>query len=146
MKLYLDVCCLNRPFDDQNQDRIHLESEAIMTILRRIETGHWTWLNSSVVLYEVNQIPNSERKHRILKMCSKAATVLKLNPEIYTIADCLHKLGFKSYDGLHLACAKQAKVDIFLTTDDKLLKKAKNNQDIIQLAVDNPLHWLQGVL
>jgi predicted nucleic acid-binding protein len=91
-------------------------------------------------------MPNSDRKHRILKMCSKAATVLKLNPEIYTIAECLNKLGFKSYDGLHLACAKQAKVDIFLTTDDKLLKKAKNNQDVIQLAVDNPLHWLQEVL
>jgi len=25
MKIYLDVCCLNRPFDDQVQDRVRLE-------------------------------------------------------------------------------------------------------------------------
>ncbi len=37
MKLYLDVCCLNRPFDDQPQDRVHLEAEAVLTILRHLE-------------------------------------------------------------------------------------------------------------
>jgi hypothetical protein len=26
-RIYLDVCCLNRPFDDQTQARIHLEAE-----------------------------------------------------------------------------------------------------------------------
>jgi len=35
--VYLDVCCLNRPFDDQTQDRIHLESEAVLLILKHIE-------------------------------------------------------------------------------------------------------------
>ena len=29
MRLYLDSCCLNRPFDDQNQLRVRLEAEAI---------------------------------------------------------------------------------------------------------------------
>ncbi len=37
MKIYLDVCCLNRPFDDQTQDRIHLEAETILTIMKFIE-------------------------------------------------------------------------------------------------------------
>lgn len=27
MIIYLDNCCYNRPFDDQTQERIHLESE-----------------------------------------------------------------------------------------------------------------------
>ncbi len=35
MKIYLDNCCYNRPFDDQTQERIHLESEAILAMLRR---------------------------------------------------------------------------------------------------------------
>jgi hypothetical protein len=34
-RIYLDVCCLNRPFDDQRQDRIRLEAEAIERILDR---------------------------------------------------------------------------------------------------------------
>ena len=37
ISIYLDVCCLNRPFDDQSQPRIHLESEAILTILAQCE-------------------------------------------------------------------------------------------------------------
>ena len=33
LRIYLDVCCLNRPFDEQTQDRVRLETEAILTIL-----------------------------------------------------------------------------------------------------------------
>lgn len=29
MKIYLDNCCLNRPFDDQSNLRVRLESEAV---------------------------------------------------------------------------------------------------------------------
>jgi hypothetical protein len=30
LRIYLDACCLNRPFDDQTQERIRLESEAVL--------------------------------------------------------------------------------------------------------------------
>ena len=33
MKLYLDVCCLKRPFDDQTQPRIRMETEAVLSLL-----------------------------------------------------------------------------------------------------------------
>lgn len=39
MKVYLDNCCYNRPFDDQTQERIHLESEAILMILQHAQSG-----------------------------------------------------------------------------------------------------------
>lgn len=39
--VYLDVCCFNRPYDDQTQDRVRLEAEAVLLILRRIEAGEW---------------------------------------------------------------------------------------------------------
>lgn len=39
-KIYLDTCCLNRPFDDQTQERIRLESEAVLAILSRIEKAN----------------------------------------------------------------------------------------------------------
>ena len=55
-------------------------------------------------------------------------------------------MGFKSYDALHLACAQDAGVDIFLSTDDKLIKKAIKKKDILKIKVNNPLNWLQGVL
>ena len=54
MKIYFDVCCLNRPYDDQTQDRIHLEAEAIIGILRHIELNEWIWVSSGVVNYEIS--------------------------------------------------------------------------------------------
>ena len=44
----LDVCCLNRPFDDQRQDRIRLAAEAVLLILGRCEVGAWQWVSSAV--------------------------------------------------------------------------------------------------
>jgi len=43
-KVYFDVCCLNRPFDDQNQARIRLEAEAVLMMLNRCEAGDWEWI------------------------------------------------------------------------------------------------------
>ena len=59
-RIYLDVCCLNRSFDDQRQDRIRLEAEAVLLILGRCETSVWQWLSSAVVEEEVNNTPSSE--------------------------------------------------------------------------------------
>jgi predicted nucleic acid-binding protein len=123
-----------------------LESEAIITIIKHLENREWTWISSSVVLFEVNQILNSDRKQRIIRLCDKATTVIKLNEEIYLSSEQIKELGFKSYDALHLACAKYAKVEVFLSTDDKLVKKAHKNQAMLQMKVDNPLNWLQEVL
>lgn len=145
MRLYLDVCCLNRPFDDQTQDRVHLESEAVLAILRHLEESEWTWVSSSVVLYEVNQIPNNDRKQRILRLCDNSSEVLRLNENIYDFSEKLKQIGFKSYDALHPACATTAKVDVFLSTDDKLIKKAHKNMGILNMCIDNPLIWLPQI-
>ena len=39
MKLYLDLCALKRPFDDQTQERIASETHAVLAIMGRIERG-----------------------------------------------------------------------------------------------------------
>jgi len=56
----------------------------------------------------------------------------------------LVEYGFKPYDALHIACAEKANVDVFLTTDDKLLRKAKS----VRLAVDvkSPIEWVLEVI
>lgn len=73
-KVYFDVCCLNRPFDDQTQNRVRLESEAVLLILIRIERGQWEWVGSTVVEYEVSQIPDPQRKRRVRLVLSFATT------------------------------------------------------------------------
>ena len=46
MNIYMDVCCLNRPFDDQTQDRIYIESEAVLKILFNCQNGIWHLIGS----------------------------------------------------------------------------------------------------
>ncbi len=58
----------------------------------------------------------------------------------------LQKLGFASYDATHIASAERSKADIFLSTDDRLLKKAKTNSPLINVNINNPVQWLAEVL
>ncbi|MEH2281018.1 MAG: hypothetical protein V7K90_06690 [Nostoc sp.] len=56
------------------------------------------------------------------------------------------KLSFKFHDALHLAFAEAAEADIFLTTDDRLFRKAKQFQNFLKIEVENPTIWLMNIL
>ncbi len=146
MKIYFDVCCMNRPFDDQSQDRIHLESEAILMILNHVEKNDWQWISSDAVLYEIYKTPNDERRERLESLNSRSTSHITVTQNILMRSKKIQTMGFKTYDALHLACAEIARVDVLLSTDDKLLKKANINQDSLEIDIENPLIWLQKVL
>ncbi|MDF5729167.1 MAG: hypothetical protein PUP92_14380 [Rhizonema sp. PD38] len=55
-------------------------------------------------------------------------------------------LGFSLYDSFHIVCAEVAQVDIFLSTDDCLLKNALRHQGVLKIVVDNPVSWLMKIL
>jgi predicted nucleic acid-binding protein len=61
-------------------------------------------------------------------------------------AEELMKLSFKFHDALHLAFAEAGDADVFLTTDDRLLRKAKQSQNIFSVEVENPTIWLMNIL
>ncbi|NOT53053.1 MAG: PIN domain-containing protein [Deltaproteobacteria bacterium] len=145
-KVYLDVCCLSRPFDDQRQGRVHLEAEAVLLILKRCESGEWHWVSSAVVSYEVDRIPNQERRHRVTEILRGAKEIVPLTDSAVERGEELKKLGLKTYDALHVACAEHAQADIFLTTDDRLVRAAARNARKVKIPVKNPLTWLQEVL
>ena len=65
MKIYLDNCCFNRPFDDQSQLRIRLESEAKLKIQEDIRAGKFQMAWSYILDYENSKNPFPERKIRI---------------------------------------------------------------------------------
>lgn len=144
-RVYLDVCCLNRPFDDQHQERVRLEAEAVLLILGRCEAETWQWVSSVVVEDEVDQTPSPERRARVRAMLPAAQLRVGLTDVIVARAKSLHGLGFHPYDALHLACAEQAAVDVFLTTDDRVLRVAASRAALLQVRVVNPLVWLVEV-
>jgi predicted nucleic acid-binding protein len=143
--IYLDVCCLNRPFDEQTQARIRLESESVLLILMQCQTRQWTMLGSEVITIEIAQTSDFDRKQQVLSLASVAATEIIVSESIELRASNLMEQGFKSFDALHLACAEAGNADIFLTTDDRLLRLAKRQSSTLRVKVDNPVHWLLEV-
>ena len=146
IKIYLDACCLNRPFDDQSQPRVRLEAEAVALILEKLSQNKWRWVGSEILLYEIRQNPNLENKQRILGFTSFINQNIEVNEKLLARADELEDIGFDSYDALHLASAEIGKTDVFLTTDDKILKIASRRKVSFSFAIDNPVKWLEEVL
>jgi predicted nucleic acid-binding protein len=136
MKVYLDNCCFNRPFDDQNQIRIHLEAQAKLYVQSQIKNGKIELVWSYILDYENAFNPFEERKVIIQKWKSKAILDIEENKQILETAKDLTSFGLKSKDALHVACAIEGQCDYFLTTDDNVLKKLKNYKKI---AVINPV-------
>lgn len=146
MRIYLDVCCLNRPFDDQTQDRIHLESEAVILILKRVRSGNWEWISSEAVDFEVRQTPDVERRRRVESLIRYADRTILIESSIVKRASGLKEIGFGAYDALHLACAEHCEANVFLTTDDKVLRLACKCSSQLKIKVYNPLIWLKEVI
>ncbi len=49
MRIYLDNCCFNRPFDDQSQLRIRIETEAKLYVQDLIRQGTLTLVWSYIL-------------------------------------------------------------------------------------------------
>lgn len=146
MRIYLDVCCLNRPFDDHAQDRVRLESEAVLTILSRGQTERWMLLGSEVVDIEISKIPDDDRRQKVSVLSSMLQSFIVIDEETETRVEELEALSFEPFDALHIACAEKGRADVFLTTDDDLLRKALRNKKVLKVRVENPVRWLMEEL
>ena len=135
MRVYLDNCCLNRPFDDQEQMRIRIESEAKLYIQDGIRAGTIELAWSYVVDYENSVNPFEERKQTIAQWKLHACTDTSETPETLAQATALHALGLKPKDALHIACAVTAGCDYFVTTDDGILRR---RDDISAVRITDP--------
>lgn len=123
MRIYLDNCCFNRPFDDQTQVRIWLETVAKLRIQDRIARGELELVWSYILDYENAASPFEERRTVVGSWRRHAVVDVAESQEVLTEARKLALIGIHSKDALHVACAATAGCDVFLTTDDILLRK-----------------------
>jgi predicted nucleic acid-binding protein len=143
IKVYLDVCCLCRPFDDQKMNRIHLEAEAIKEILMRC-TQDWTLVASDAISFEISRIPDKTRMKKAQKLTDLAKEHVTITKTISRRYHEFVKLGIDSADSLHLACAESAGA-VLLTTDDAIIKVIKRHGNQITIEAKNPVEWLMEV-
>jgi predicted nucleic acid-binding protein len=123
MRIYMDNCCFNRPFDSQTQLRVRLETEAKLRIQERVVAREIELAWSYILDFENAANPFEERRTTIGSWRTRSIADVAETPELLENAKSLVALGLQSKDALHVACAVAAGCDWFITTDDLLLKK-----------------------
>ncbi len=145
MKIYFDACCVNRLTDDQSQERVLREAEAIEKLVGFATSESNVWIGSVVLEAEISRNPDSDRRQDAETLLAFVQEVVKLDDGIIVRARELQRAGFSEFDTLHLACAESAQVDVFLTTDDRIVRRANRQPGKLAVRVLNPVSFLEEV-
>jgi predicted nucleic acid-binding protein len=140
LKIYLDTCCYNRPFDDQEDDVIHAETEAKIYIQSLVKFGVISLVCSVILSDEIEANPNPYNKSSIKDFVTSFACEyigIEQREKIRELSEEIVNTGVKPIDAAHVACAILSNCDYFITTDKRILKY---KTDKIKLV--NPLFFL----
>jgi hypothetical protein len=143
MRLYIDLSCFNRPFDDQGQERVRLETEAVLAVLTRIVEGKDALLWSWVMSFENDKHPNPERRDEIAVWEAISERTVGLSNQLEERARQIAQSGISSLDALHLASAEEGQADVVLTCDDILVRRSRRLA--LTLRILNPVAYFEEV-
>jgi predicted nucleic acid-binding protein len=144
VKIYLDLCAIQRPLDTSNQIRVVLEAEAVLGLIAFADIGQVELLSSEALLYEGEQGSLPVRREHTTAVLAKAKSVLNVTEREKSRAAEIMKAGIKPLDALHIALAESGSADYFCTCDDKLLRNAKKVTDLA-VKVLNPIDLVQEI-
>lgn len=139
MRIYLDNCCFNRPFDEQNNIQIKLETEAKLYIQSLIADSKFELVWSFILDYENSKNPYKNRKSFVDKWGKLSKLYIEPTDEIIKKSESFRKLGVKEKDSIHIACAIKGACNYFITTDYLILKKGKGIKEIM---IVSPLEFI----
>jgi len=105
----------------------------VLLILERCERGEWDLVVSEAIFWEIAQMLDPARKEKVLALVTIASEEIKVTAQVIERAKELAQMNFKPYDALHIACAEVGSASIFLTTDDRLLRKAKRLRKLLRI-------------
>jgi predicted nucleic acid-binding protein len=143
MKVYIDVCCLNRPFDGTSQARVVIEAAAMVRVFELIESSSLSDYSSEMARVEIERIQDLDRRRKVKALLPPNNRIMPLSKELLDMAEDLMLMGFSLADSVHLSAARRIGVDVFLTVDDRLLKRAVKHVDEFGFRVINPASFLR---
>lgn len=138
MRVYLDICAIQRPLDDLSQVRVRLEAEAVLTLIELCESGRLELVASAAHEIENRQNPYPERHAHAADVLALARHRVPSGDDVAHRAAAYAQAGLARLDALHLASAVSAGAAFFCTTDDRLLRRSKG-LDTNGTAVVSPL-------
>jgi predicted nucleic acid-binding protein len=137
-RVYLDTSAYNRPFDDQTQPKIFLETQAVIIILQMVEAKVVELINSSVLDYENSRNPYSIKQDAMSWYLQLAELRQEVDEAILQRAEELEHNGLKAIDALHVACAEAVNSDYFITCDKRLINRCLG----LTMKVMNPVDFV----
>lgn len=141
MRVYLDNCCFNRPYDDQSHIKITLETQAKLYIQDLIKSNQIELAASYMLLYENFQNPYEMKKKAIYAFLRNNTSVYIDHDKADKVNDLALQIietGVKNKDAIHVASAILSGCDYFLTTDIRLLKYRTDKIELL-----NPVDFIQ---
>lgn len=142
IKVYLDNCCYNRPYDDQSQIKISLETQAKLYVQHLIVEKKLDLVYSYISRYENSQNPFEIRRSAIKDFFKNATMYVDetyYNQAIIKAKNIIDT-GVKTKDALHVACAIIGGAEYFLSTDIRLLKYNTNEIKLV-----NPIEFVSNL-
>jgi predicted nucleic acid-binding protein len=125
-----------------------LEAEAVLSVINRCKNdgknnsknNRWILVSSVIIDIELSKQKDLDKLRKVQSICNAAQERVSLTAEAEERAAFFRQNGMKPFDSFHLAVAEVNKADVFLTTDDRLIKSA--NRLNLGIKVSNPLLWL----
>ena len=137
--VYLDNCCFNRPYDDQDHLTIYLETQAKLAIQELVKDKEISMVWSFILDYENQANPDKIVKNEIFTWRGIADQIIGNNHKILKTAQEFVLSGLGKKDALHLASALNAECNYFITVDKGILKKIKKVDNIV---VCSPIEFI----
>ena len=137
IRVYLDNCCFNRPYDDQAQPKVAIETLAKLYIqelvLKREIDIAWSYMlkfENSQNIFESKRAAIAQWEKFSVHFVAKSDSVTALAREIAAN-------GIKPADSLHIACAINAQCNYMITVDNRILKYQDN-----RIIICNPVDFI----
>ncbi len=117
----------------------------MLLVLSHVETGRYQLVSSDAIEQEIANMNDAYRREKVEEFLRLSTHFAQAGKREWDGAGELESQGFTPLDALHLACAEGAGVDMFLTTDDRLLKRSRRHPGKLRVRVANPAEWLLEV-
>jgi predicted nucleic acid-binding protein len=144
VRIYLDLCCLKRPFDAQDQPLVRLQTEALASILA-LPGEHAEFVRAPAQALENSLNPVQARRDAVDLWLGQVPAPSFSDEVMSARVANLLAMGFKNFDAFHLASAEMFGADVLLTVDLPLLKLATRRSAQLRVRVADPVSFLEEI-
>ena len=136
-RIYLDNCCFNRPYDDQTQLMIYLETQAKLHVQGLVLEKKIELVWSFILTFENSRNIFEAKKTAISQWENVSSSFVEKSEEIRFIAKEIMTAGIEAADAVHVACAIAGNCHYFITVDKRLLKYKDK-----RIIICNPIEFI----